>query len=499
MYRFLFLLFFLWGCGGLQAEKYQLNPAKAQIVGQAGIKGNVVTCNVSPEKAKGLNGAIFNIDLKPFRGQNIILKVFAKAKNLTRPPQRWLGTKFMLLYKTPDGKKHYNEKNGIYGSFSETLSFGHTVDGKADMGQIRFCVQGVSGEIQYDLDSFEIVKKFTKKNLDHICEYSEAVKKRQVRRGVMSPNRGQAEEENFKVLKDWNVNLMRLQLNTSENWARNNPDKYDKFINEKIEKVIPQVLQLGQKYGIKIIIDLHMVPGSSKMTKTSSGIYNSDKSVDKFIEIWKRIATKFKGHPALYGYDLMNEPKQTRKAKYDYWTLQKMAAEAIRKIDPETPIYVTSNMLSSQYTFSYLSPVKLKNIIYQVHCYDPFVYTHKKYTSQDRKNGRKFESYPGNFYGSKWNREALYGKLKQVRDFQKKHHAKIFVGEFSTRACAPGGDQLLADYISIFEELKWEWTYHCFREAKIWSLEYAGPSDDELVPSKNNPRKKVVLEYFKKN
>ena len=63
--------------------------------------------------------------------------------------------------------------------------------------------------------------------------------------------------------------------------------------------------------------------------------------------------------------------------KYDYWTVQKMAAEEIRKIDPETPIYVESNLWSAPATFSYFSPIKLKNIIYQFHMYQPGQFTHQ--------------------------------------------------------------------------------------------------------------------------
>ena len=176
-----------------------------------------------------------------------------------------------------------------------------------------------------------------------------------------------------------------------------------------------------------------------------------------------------------------------------------MAAEKIRKIDPETPIYIESNMLASQYTFDTLSPINLKNIIYEVHCYDPFLYTHSPYTKEDRLAGKPRLVYPGKILNADWNAGSIKGHLDKVIAFAEHHKAKIYVGEFSARAGAPGAAQYLRDSIAVFEEQGWDWTYHAFREANIWSVEHDGPSDDELVPVPDTDRKQVLLEAFRKN
>lgn len=483
-------------CAG---EEQFLKPENARVIGCAVRKGKEVLINVPPEKAAGLNGVIYKVDLTPCRNSVVTFSVDAQADHLTKPEQRHFGTKFMLLYTTPDGQKHYAESNGHYGTFAKKLTFSHTVSPDAAEAELRFVVQNVSGKLRYDLSTFRIVTSFQKCNIGYQCEYSDAVKARPVHRGVVSPIHDQANEENFRVLQQWNVNLLRLQLNVAADWARNKPELYNRAMDDKIENVIPKVLDLGQKYGIKVIIDLHMVPGGNDTQKNSPGIFGSDEAVTRFVALWERMATKFKDHPALYGYGLFNEPRQNYPTKYDYWEIQHKAAQAIRRIDPETPIYVASNLRSSQYTFDYLSPMKLKNIIYEVYCYDPFAYTHTPYSKRDREAGKPRPTYPGTFYGAPWNLEGVRNRLKAVKRFARDHQAKIYVGEFSTRACLDGADQFLRDYITVFEENQWDWTYHAFREAKIWSLEYAGPSDDELEPSQDNPRKRVLLEAFRKN
>ena len=255
-------------CAG---EEQFLKPENARVIGCAVRKGKEVLIDVPPEKAAGLNGVIYKVDLTPCRNSVVTFSVDAQADHLTKPEQRHFGTKFMLLYTTPDGQKHYAESNGHYGTFAKKLTFSHTVSPDAAEAELRFVVQNVSGKLRYDLSTFRIVTSFQKCNIGYQCEYSDAVKARPVHRGVVSPIHDQANEENFRVLQQWNVNLLRLQLNVAADWARNKPELYNRAMDDKIENVIPKVLDLGQKYGIKVIIDLHMVPGGNDTQKNSPG------------------------------------------------------------------------------------------------------------------------------------------------------------------------------------------------------------------------------------
>ena len=481
------------------AADVKVDFAKAKLTKHAKIENGILICDVPSNEAKGFHGLIVPVNLKNFLNAYVVWTVSGQGWNLSRPAVRNSGHKFILVHSAADGRKLYAESNGKYGTFQKRkFSFGSMVENGKGEAVLRIGVENVSGRMEYDLKSFSAVVRYRKQNADHLCEYSDAVRNRPVRRGVMSPIVDQANEENFKLLKQWNVNLMRLQLNTSIAVARD-PVRYREFIDGKIENVIPKVLDLGKKYGIYIILDLHTVPGTGN-TRWNPCLFDDAELVAEFVRIWERIAKKFRNHPALYGYDLINEPNEQRPVKFSYWEVQRLAAEAIRKIDPETPIYLESNHLCSPYTYSYLSPLKLKNIIYEFHWYDPFLYTHTAYTSKDRAAGKKMASYPGIFYGAEWDFKSMRGRLfRSVRAFQEKHRARIFVGEFSARASAPGAERYLKDCIRVFEEFGWDWTYHAFRESKTWSLEYEGPTDDTLVPSRDNLRKRVLLEGFRKN
>ena len=90
--------------------------------------------------------------------------------------------------------------------------------------------------------------------------------------------------------------------------------------------------------------------------------------------------------------------------------------------------------------------------------------------------------------------------LQAVRDFQQRHDAVIYIGEFSAIIWAEGAERYLADCIAIFEEYGWHWSYHAFREWDGWSVEHAWTGHGrKTAPSADNPRKHALLNGFRHN
>ena len=249
----------------------------------------------------------------------------------------------------------------------------------------------------------------------------------------------------------------------------------------------------NHEIGIKVAVDLHMPPGG-KSPDMELNLFYEPEYADHFVELWRRIARRFKGDgDVIYGYDLLNEPLQTYNAAAgnDYWSLQKRAAEAIREIDPDVPIIVESRFAASPRGFSDMPALDMKDVIYELHHYSPFAFTHQGV------NTRKPwvpEKWPDEEKG--WNKDFLRKTLEPVLEFQKRHGARIYVGEFSAIAWAEGADRYLADSIALFEEYGWDWTYHAFDEAKAWNVELEADRPFEFRPAEETPRKRALLEGF---
>ena len=67
-----------------------------------------------------------------------------------------------------------------------------------------------------------------------------------------------------------------------------------------------KTLDLAAQNGQKVILDMHNygryhgeLIGSSKVP------------YEAYASVWRKLAERFKGHPGLLGYDIMNEPHST--------------------------------------------------------------------------------------------------------------------------------------------------------------------------------------------
>jgi hypothetical protein len=324
------------------------------------------------------------------------------------------------------------------------------------------------------------------------CIYTPDVLARPRLRGVMSPG-GDMTEDGFRTLADWGATLLRFQMVRDWHAVDGNRDlaEYDRWLEGRLDHFDKIILPLAQKYDIMVVLDLHVPPGGRDPGLETNMFYD-DKFADHFVELWRKIAKRFKGRKGIYGYDLINEPCQRRPTSggCDWWSLQRRAAEAIRAEDPDTPILVESNQWDSPEAFRYMSPLALTNVIYEVHMYAPDDFTHQRVLGT-----RPWTvAWPNAEKG--WDREYLRKVLQPVRDFQLKHGARIYVGEFSTICWAPGAGNYLRDCIALFEEYGWDWTYHAFREADVWNVEKVRNADGKYVPSADNPRKRALLEGF---
>ena len=94
---------------------------------------------------------------------------------------------------------------------------------------------------------------------------------------------------------------------------------------------------------IKVVIDMHVGPGTKVNQLLSNALSWEPEMQQALVDVWREIAARYKGDPVLYGYDLLNEP---REENYVYkpggglsWNrLADRIARAIREIDPKTPI-----------------------------------------------------------------------------------------------------------------------------------------------------------------
>ena len=466
------------------------------------IKGHFLIAEVpkGEEKTGGIASA--EIDLSEWDGKPVGASIVARGAGIAKPLHWYTGLKFQFEYvDAVMGEWSYPNTQGRIGDFpTQAIRVSDLVSGvNRRRARLMLGLQETSGKVAFDLSTLRIGEPaplwpITNQNLK--CVYSG--KAEALRRGVMSPSRNPPPDmtiDDFDTLQSWGVTLIRYQM--GRNWyaqkVTTDLDEYDRWLDTKLDHFYSFVLPQAVKRGMKVVLDMHEAPGKKNEFNEWNMLH--DPAVARhFVETWRRIAKRFKGRKGIYGYDLVNEPMQASEAapECDFWTLQKRAAEAIREIDRDMPIIVECNGQDSPWAYGCFSPLDMTNIIYQVHMYLPLAYTHQGVMW---KQGDTYRAYPDEAKG--WNKEYLRAGLRPVREFQLRHGAKIYCGEFSAVVWAPGAGEYLRDCIDIFEEYGWDWCYHAFREWEGWSVEREGPDVNSLVPSADNPRKQALLKGFR--
>jgi hypothetical protein len=419
------------------------------------------------------------------------MEVGAEGAALAKPTKSYLGLKFQMRWtESATGRKEWPNCRNKIGDFPATVLRNDATFGDAhpDSIELQLGLQETSGRVVFDLSTLRGAPTkglFRRINADFVIRYPDGDSAR--RRGVMLPQRDPTEED-FETLAAWGVTLVRYQM--TRGWHRvgdnRDLDEFGAWLDGKLDCLEKVVIPCARKHGIKVVVDMHVTPGG-RDAEREPAMFREKVYADAFVDAWRRIAARFKGNAdAIYGYDLVNEPVQIGRAPFDWWTLQRLAAEAVREIDPDAPIVFETHSWDSPGAFPDLSPIRMDNVVYQVHCYMPGEFTHQGV------HGPVGFVWPDPSKG--WDRDYIRRKLAPVREFEKRHGAKIYVGEFSAIAWAEGADAYIRDCIAVFEEFGWDWTYHAFREWNGWSVEHEGPDAKHMAPSADNPRKRGLLD-----
>lgn len=465
--------------------------ARFSVPENAGVKTKAMASFVL--SAEALRGARVMVTGK-VRGDSI------HSLDSKRQLPGYLGGKVQVYVGAPSRGKRYLDARSLHDTFPwKDVGILCGIMDDAGETQIRIGLEGASGT-------------FWVSELKMVLVQAKAIRAKPVlkaltqpmtqKRGFMSPQRFRAED--FKDMGALHVNVVRWQMGQQPADKRS----FEMWFAEELDE-LALALDAAAANGIQLVVDMHTAPGGRLPDRTYR-MYMEQEYRDMFIQSWKRIASRFKGHPGLWAYDLANEPVQNYPSPAgmpDWLGLQVEAGKAIRVIDPDTAIMIEVDQWDSPDSFAWLQPVDLPNVIYQAHMYWPWEFTHQGIkTNQGGADGKDFDknsiAYPGTLDNQPLDKEALRRYLEPVREFQLEHGARIFIGEFSAVRWAPGAAQYLEDCISIFEEYGWDWTYHAFRESPVWGVEHGNlPYDTQHHIKAGAPTDRLLIlqKWFAKN
>ena len=463
------------------------------------VSGNIATISL-PGTTKQSGWLTTTFDMSAFVGKAFDLTINASVEGVGGLTYAWEGLKFQFSFQDElrGVSNHIDgtipQKEGTTQGWEQLRIHFDPSKYRATSATVSLGIQSAYGTARFDLSTFAIRETpaiCEATNQNRIVSYPTRMRDMPQKKGVMSPT-GDMNEGDFRTLGDWGATLLRFEMANPPSGAVTNIPVYLEWAHERLDHLENVILPNAEKYGILVVVDLHTTLGGRLDGYYDFALMDDDVYYEAWINLWREIATRFKGDKRIYGYDLCNEPRQGSPRKRSYWQIQQSAAEAIREIDPDATIVMEADAMDAPDAFYYLSPLSLDNVVYQVHMYEPGSYTH-----QGLESNPYGATYPGtNPNGTTFNKAWLREQLAPVRAFQQKHHVRILVGEFSAICWAPGAEQYLEDLSDIFNEYGWDWCYMAFRAWGGWSVEHQEREIGtrwDFVASPSNPRKSAVL------
>jgi len=296
--------------------------------------------------------------------------------------------------------------------------------------------------------------------------------------------------EDIRAAKNYRVQFIRLAPDKFGTSARDfligDADNFTGIIKEDLLK-FKEILDACHEEGMPVIITMLSLPGSrwrqNNHFNDDLRIWNDDKFQQQAAEFWKSLAQALKGHPAIVGYNILNEPhleklfqpsgpqlplKTRKEIQNQLFTFYHAMIESIRAVDQDTPIILDGSTYGDPQEFEFFKPHADNKILYSFHMYEPYQYTNYKL------NQGKL-SYPGKIGAHSWNLEALKTYIEPVVRFQKTHKipsSRILVGEFGGSRFSKGIEKYFEDLIKIFNQESWHFAFYAFRE-DVWdSMDY---------------------------
>jgi hypothetical protein len=295
-------------------------------------------------------------------------------------------------------------------------------------------------------------------------------------------------QEDFNLLSEAGANFVVL----SHTGLFEDLPPYD--LNTEVQDNLDSYIAMAEKADLFVVIAYRTGPGRSEFTFFGIGeeeefikdhmndeVWKDREAQDKWVEMWRYTASRYRYHPAVIGYELMVEPNSNgvwldawepddfypkySNTLYDWNQLYPRISRAIREVDNDTPILIGGLGWSAVTWLPCVKPTGDNRTIYTVHQYAP----QEQYTHQvANDSGILPNEYPGKFdtnddgevedFNEAWLRNLL-GTVKQFKD---RYHVPMAVTEYGVIRWEPGAEKFLDDEMALFEEYGlnyaiWSW------------------------------------------
>ncbi|MDP3786790.1 MAG: cellulase family glycosylhydrolase [Candidatus Omnitrophota bacterium] len=252
------------------------------------------------------------------------------------------------------------------------------------------------------------------------------------------------------------------------------PFHYNLFISEDDPgawkedgfEILDDLINWCSEYGLYVILDMHCAPGGQTGANIDDSIddqpdlWTSDLNKQKTVDVWRKIAERYKDNTTVIGYDLLNEPIASKFPKYDnekdLIPLYKAIVSAIREVDSNHIIFLEGSNWGNNFK-KFPEPFD-SNVVYSFH----------KYWDKTDKNS-----------------------IKDYLRLAEKHNVPLWCGE-----TGENNNQWYYACMQLFEDYNIGWSFWAWKkvesESGIYSIKKPAGYDAIIHYTKSGSKKPAV-------
>lgn len=222
------------------------------------------------------------------------------------------------------------------------------------------------------------------------------------------------------------------------------------------------------RHGLYTIIDLHVLPGSQNNEwhcdnpTHHAGFWGHPHFEERVLNMWRALATRYRGNPQVAGYEPINEPGDPTGEHVARFFPQLL--KAIREIDPDHILFLKGNAYGSEFGF-YTEP--MANTVFVA--FD--------YAIPGAAGGGP---YPGETKGIYYDRSVLEERAVALTEQARRTGTPVWIAEFGpvysgTPAVDENRYRVLADQLDIYRRIGASWSVWTWKDINVQGLVYVAP------------------------
>ncbi len=218
----------------------------------------------------------------------------------------------------------------------------------------------------------------------------------------------------FLALRSKNANYVNLSV----------PGPYgvdSMVLNQENWAMLQTIVEWARQAGLYVVISFRTGPGRGEGDITGEGnprktVFQRPSEQQAYANMWKMVANHYKNSPHVVGYDLMVEPHDINRSAWRGFA-QTLINE-IRSIDTNTPILVSPDEWGDVWSLDGWAPLNGNKLLYTVHQYEPFYYTHGNVPFDPQFS-------------------TLKSMYKKIRRWKSSNKSQVVVNEFGSKHASP--------------------------------------------------------------